>query len=313
MSFGHQTTSERPVTAEATAESAVAALLGEEATGSTGQAAHDVRSLTVRAGHDKAGRPEPCAELTFSVGEVTCIVGPTGSGKSLLLADIEWLAQDDTPTGRSVLINGEAPDLSGRYSGAGRLVAQLSQNMNFVMDATVRTFLDLHAESRGIDLDNAERRRIVESANRLTGEPISEDRQLPELSGGQSRALMIADTALLSSSPIVLIDEIENAGIDRHAAITLLRGADKIVLIATHDPSFALSAERRIVISNGGIAAVIERTARENEIADQLRALDVVRERLRTAIRAGTNLDAFHGSLAHVVHIESSHISEGIS
>jgi ABC-type lipoprotein export system ATPase subunit len=275
------------------ARTALAALLGDEPT--------IVTSLTVLAGHDKAGDPEPCTELTFRAGEVTCIVGPTGSGKSRLLADIEWLAQRDTPTGRSILINGELPDLSGRYTGTGRLVAQLSQNMNFVMDATVGAFLDLHAESRGIDLDAAQRTRIVDAANRLTGEPISEDRQLTELSGGQSRALMIADTALLSSSPIVLIDEIENAGIDRHAAIDLLRGADKIVLIATHDPSLALSAERRVVIGNGAITSVIERSSREREIAEQLRLLDALQEQLRTALRSGRSLDSVDTSCVETI------------
>jgi len=274
-------------------ETALAALLGDEPT--------IVTSLTVRGGHDKAGDPESCAELTFRAGEVTCIVGPTGSGKSRLLADIEWLAQRDTPTGRSVLINGELPDLSGRYAGTGRLVAQLSQNMNFVMDATVGAFLDLHAESRGIDLDATQRARIVDSANRLTGEPIREDRQLTELSGGQSRALMIADTALLSSSPIVLIDEIENAGIDRHAAIALLRGADKIVLIATHDPSLALSAERRVVIGNGAITSVLERSDREREIAAQLRVFDSLQEELRTALRSGRSLDSVDTSFVETI------------
>jgi len=274
-------------------ETALAALLGDEPT--------IVTSLTVLAGHDKAGDPESCAELTFRAGEVTCIVGPTGSGKSRLLADIEWLAQRDTPTGRSVLINGELPDLSGRYAGTGRLVAQLSQNMNFVMDATVGAFLDLHAESRGIDLDATQRARIVDSANRLTGEPIREDRQLTELSGGQSRALMIADTALLSSSPIVLIDEIENAGIDRHAAIALLRGADKIVLIATHDPSLALSAERRVVIGNGAITSVLERSDREREIAAQLRVFDSLQEELRTALRSGRSLDSVDTSFVETI------------
>ncbi|HKJ86309.1 MAG TPA: ATP-binding cassette domain-containing protein [Spirochaetia bacterium] len=274
-------------------ETALAALLGDEPT--------IVTSLTVRGGYDKAGDPESCAELTFRAGEVTCIVGPTGSGKSRLLADIEWLAQRDTPTGRSVLINGELPDLSGRYAGTGRLVAQLSQNMNFVMDATVGAFLDLHAESRGIDLDATQRARIVDSANRLTGEPIREDRQLTELSGGQSRALMIADTALLSSSPIVLIDEIENAGIDRHAAIALLRGADKIVLIATHDPSLALSAERRVVIGNGAITSVLERSDREREIAAQLRVFDSLQEELRTALRSGRSLDSVDTSFVETI------------
>ena len=37
-------------------------------------------------------------------GEIVSIVGPTGSGKSRLLADIEWAANEDTPTKRKILI-----------------------------------------------------------------------------------------------------------------------------------------------------------------------------------------------------------------
>ncbi|MEI3193577.1 MAG: hypothetical protein V8S22_06375 [Lachnospiraceae bacterium] len=49
------------------------------------------------------------------------------------------------------------------------------------------------------------------------------------LSGGQSRALMIADIAFLSAAPSVLIDEPENAGIDKDAIIRLLveKGEDR--------------------------------------------------------------------------------------
>ncbi len=276
------------MTANPTTDEALAALLGEDES-----TRNEVRSLTVLPGTDKTGASERFEELTFHTGEVVCIVGATGSGKSRFLADIEWLAREDTPTGRSVLVNGEEPDLTGRYAGTGRLVAQLSQNMNFVMDATVGEFLALHGESRGVTVTPERAARIVEAANGLTGEPLSLDRQLTELSGGQSRALMIADTALLSSSPIVLIDEIENAGINRHAAIEVLRGADKIVLIATHDPSLALSAPRRLVIANGGIAEVRHRTEAEEELAARLRALDTLQEELRTAIRRGDTLDSF--------------------
>lgn len=280
-------TMDRP---DAATEAALAALMGEDIS-----LQNEVRSLTILPGTDKSGRPEGFEELSFRAGEVVCIVGATGSGKSRFLADIEWLAQGDTPTGRSVLVNGGVPDLEGRYAGVGRLVAQLSQNMNFVMDATVGEFLALHGESRGVAVTPARAAEIVAAANRLTGEPLSPDRQLTELSGGQSRALMIADTALLSSSPIVLIDEIENAGINRHAAIEVLQGADKIVLIATHDPSLALSAPRRLVVVNGGIAEVRERSAAEAELARRLRTLDALQEELRGAIRRGDSLDDFVG------------------
>jgi ABC-type lipoprotein export system ATPase subunit len=263
------------------------------ATAGTSAGTAAIRTLSVLPGRDKSGVPEGLEKLTFAAGEIVCIVGATGSGKSRFLADIEWLARQDTPTGRSVLINDAQPDLEGRYAGTGHLVAQLSQNMNFVMDATVGEFLALHGESRGLVVSEARARQIVDTANELTGEPLALERQLTELSGGQSRALMIADTALLSSSPIVLIDEIENAGINRHAAIEVLRGADKIVLIATHDPSLALSASRRLVIVNGGIAEVRERSAEEEVLAGRLRQLDALQEELREAIRRGDALDHF--------------------
>lgn len=54
---------------------------------------------------------------------------------------------------------------------------------------------------------------IIHQANRLAGEPFSATTPITALSGG-NRALMIADTAFLSASPVVLIDEVENAGID---------------------------------------------------------------------------------------------------
>ena len=96
-----------------------------------------------------------------------------------------------------------------------KLVAQLSQNMNFVMDLSVGEFIKLHAESRMIDNIEKIAEEIVTCANDLAGEKFTKNTPLTQLSGGQSRALMIADTALLSLSPIVLIDEIENAGINR--------------------------------------------------------------------------------------------------
>ncbi len=262
-------------------------------TGELDTVGRTVSEITIRPGRDKNGQPERYRELLIRAGEVVCIVGATGSGKSRLLADIEWLAQGDTPTGRTVLINGEVPDLESRYAGTGRLVAQLSQNMNFVMDATVAEFLELHGEARGIETTDEDLERVITAANRLTGEPITPERQLTELSGGQSRALMIADTALLSSSPIVLIDEIENAGINRHEAIRVLTGADKIVLIATHDPSLALSAPRRLVISHGGVSAVRDRSPAEESLAEHLRELDSLQEELRRKIRAGEWLDGF--------------------
>ena len=246
-----------------------------------------VSSLTILAGNNKSKEKEGFDSLTINKSEIISIVGPTGSGKSRLLADIEWTAQRDTPTNRAILINGEVPDKKWRFSSNNKLVAQLSQNMNFVMDLTVIEFLQLHAQSRMIENIDETVARIIEEANNLAGEKFSLDTQITALSGGQSRALMIADTAILSKSPIVLIDEIENAGIDRKKALQLLVSEDKIVLIATHDPLLALMADKRIVISNGGISKVIETSDEEKQKLKELDDMDKIMQETRRKLRYG--------------------------
>lgn len=247
------------------------------------------QGITILPGHDKSGAPEHFSSLELHPSDVISIVGPTGSGKSRLLADIEWMAHGDTPTGRRILVNGEELSTEKRFSGGEKLVAQLSQNMNFVMDLTVGEYIDLHAKSRLVNPDE-KRERIIEDANRLSGESFQLDSYITALSGGQSRALMISDTANLSKSPIVLIDEIENAGIDRQEAVKLLMARDKIVLMATHDPLLALMADKRIVISNGGISRIIESSEEEHCVLDRLQELDSYINKMRRKLRRGEKL-----------------------
>ena len=263
----------------------------EEMLDFVGEETERVERVTIGGGRAKDGSPEPVQELTVSVGEVICIVGPTGSGKSRLLADIEWVAQGDTPSGRTVLINDKTPERKWRFSTEHKLVAQLSQNMNFVMDLTVEEFLALHAESRQIEAPEQTILEIWDSANALAGEPFTLQTPVTSLSGGQSRALMIADTAVLSRSPIVLIDEIENAGIDRRRALDVLLREEKIVLMATHDPILALYGHRRVVLRNGAMQRVIKPTPRELANVDELRAIDARMMALRNRLRQGELLE----------------------
>lgn len=249
-----------------------------------------VYEVTILPGKNKSKEKEGFTSLVIKPGEIISIVGPTGSGKSRLLADIEWGAQADTPTNRSVLINGKPLDIKERFSTRNRLVAQLSQNMNFVIDLTVEEFLELHAKSRMIENEEEVIEKIFIKANDLAGEKFSRDTPVTSLSGGQSRALMIADTAILSTSPIVLIDEIENAGIDRKEALSLLVGEEKIVLMATHDPILALMGDKRIIINNGGIVRIIEVSKKEKEVLEDLEKLDEVIIGIRQKLRYGEEI-----------------------
>ena len=242
-------------------------------------------TLTVQGGVDKSGVDELVRSITIEGGEIVGIVGPTGSGKSTLISDIEQLAQADTPSLRIVLIDGERPEMSIRTDPRRKLVAQLSQNMHFLADMGVGEFLRMHAKCRGKPPSLAS--EAVELANTLCGEPLSVDDHLTILSGGQSRALMTADIALISDSPIVLIDEIENAGIRKQEALHLLSGEGKIVIVVTHDPILALLTARRVVMSNGGMSKIIERSEHEKMMCSRLAEVDNMLISLREVIRNG--------------------------
>ena len=251
-----------------------------------------IESLGVLSGQDKSGNPEK-HDLEFFPGDVICLVGPTGAGKSRFLGDIECLAQRDTPSRRQIHINGQLPDSSRRFSGESGLIAQITQNMNFVMDLPVEEFLLMHAESRALTEPEKVVKKVIDEAIRMSGEEFSSTTQITQLSGGQSRALMIADAAYLSPKPIILIDEIENAGVDRTRALKLFVEKEKIVLLSTHDPLLALSGTRRLVIRNGAVVDVIETTEEERQVCEELSKYDRRISQLREAIRRGDRITCF--------------------
>ncbi len=251
--------------------------------------ATSINSLTILAGKNKSGEPENC-DLELVPGEITCVVGPTGSGKSRLLADIEWLANNDTPTQRKILLNGEPADNDTLNTFGGKLIAQITQNMNFVLDMSVYDFLMLHAQSRFFTNPEQVVHEVLEMANGLSGEKFKPGTPVTFLSGGQSRALMIADVACIGQAPIVLIDEIENAGVNKKKALDLLVSKDKIVLMATHDPLLILLADKRVVIKNGGMDKIISTTKKEKKYYGKLVELDNTIQKTKDFLRNGNVL-----------------------
>lgn len=59
-----------------------------------------IETITIFGGQSKNGQKEGIERLDFKMGDVASIVGPTGSGKTTLINDIELFANADTPTGR---------------------------------------------------------------------------------------------------------------------------------------------------------------------------------------------------------------------
>ena len=251
-----------------------------------------MQTITILPGQGKDGTPEPFAAIELERGRLYTIVGSTGSGKSRFIKDVEQLAGGDSITRRHVLLDGAAVPLEQRQQRSGQLVAHLGQNMRFVLDSTVEDFLRLHARCRDRAVCPEEVLALpgvslVIGSKEITPEKVRPDANLNELSGGQSRALMIADIALICDSPIVLIDEIENAGIDKEHALNLLQNKEKLVLVVTHDPHTALMAQQRIVLRGGAVRAVVTRTEAEATLYEKLGEVYRRQQRYQTLLRKG--------------------------
>jgi ABC-type lipoprotein export system ATPase subunit len=124
-------------------------------------------------------------------------------------------------------------------------------------------------------------------ANQLTGEAIPLDARMTELSGGQTRSLLIADATVICDTPIVLLDEVENAGIHRTRAMQLLRQHRKIFIFVTHDPRIALLSDYRIVMRNGTVTRVLRTDESERQVAARVSRLDDLLSGLRERLRQG--------------------------
>jgi ABC-type lipoprotein export system ATPase subunit len=255
----------------------------------------DVKKITILPGYHKSGDKESYERLDILKGQKIGIVGPTGSGKSQLLYDIEKLAQGDTKTSRTILINGKKSVKGFKSDPRKKIIGYLTQHMNFMTDMGVHKFLRTHIETRGKHRTHEETERlidkVIDSANSITGEKIAKTTNLLILSGGQSRALMVADLAYISESPIILIDEIENAGIKVKAALDLLIKKGKIIFLVTHDPILALDTDKRFVMKEGGIKHILYTSIKEKGIANYLSWINEYMLETREEIREGKQVE----------------------
>ncbi len=250
----------------------------------------EVNKITLFGGYGKDGSEEQVKEFSMEVGDIVSIVGPTGCGKTTLINDIELFANQNTPSGRRVSINDEPVPEDFIFDPSNHPIALISQHTNFLSDLPVEEFLTIHATVRGATDIESIITETLDFANELTGEAIMRDIGMTELSGGQTRSLLIADAVVIGNSPIILLDEIENAGIHRTKALELLKRYKKIFVFVTHDPCIALMSDFRIVMKNGAMQRLIVTQPEEKKVVGKMKQIDDMMLDFRQIIRSGDEL-----------------------
>ncbi|HEY0548552.1 MAG TPA: ATP-binding cassette domain-containing protein [Verrucomicrobiae bacterium] len=189
--------------------------------------------------------------LEVARGEVFVIMGPSGSGKSVLLKHLIGL---EAPNAGEILIEGERIDLEGvmdKYRMA--MVFQSGALLNSLnISENVGLYLREHRLKKPAEID-----RIVTEKLELLGLKGVEKKMPNELSGGMKKRVAIA-RALVIEPQLILYDE-PTSELDPLSAVTIgeeildLKERTQVTsLVVTHDRDLAFGVADRIAIMNEG-------------------------------------------------------------
>ncbi|HEX7652517.1 MAG TPA: ATP-binding cassette domain-containing protein [Verrucomicrobiae bacterium] len=194
--------------------------------------------------------------LEIKPGEIFVIMGPSGSGKSVLLKQLIGLEPADAG---EILINGEqigSPEIAARYRMA--LVFQSGALLNsLTVGENVGLYLREHRLKPQAEID-----RIVLEKLADVGLKEAVDKMPSELSGGMkkraaiARALVIEPQLILYDEPTSELDPLSSVVIGNEI-LELNRNTGVTSLVVSHDRDLAFGvADRIAVIVDGEIVTI---------------------------------------------------------
>jgi len=210
-------------------------------------------SLQVRGLRKSFGGQEVLKGIDLDVqpGEIFVIMGPSGSGKSVLLKHLIGL---ETPDAGEILINGESvetAEIAAKYRMA--LVFQSGALLNsLTVGENVGLYLTEHRLKSPEEID-----RIVAEKLGAVGLADAVDKMPAELSGGMKKRAAIA-RALVIEPQLILYDE-PTSELDPLSAVVIgeeileLKKQIRVTsVVVSHDRELAFGVADRIAIINEG-------------------------------------------------------------
>ncbi len=200
--------------------------------------------------------------LTFDVraGEVLCVVGPSGTGKSVTLKHLVRLL---TPTSGRVLVDGvDVATCSGRELNRIRSrIGYLFQGGALLawMNVAENVALPLRECT---DMGDDEIDRRVAAALESVELTAAAGKYPAEISGGMQKRAGLARAIVRPTNDVVLYDE-PTSGLDPVTSVTINRLIRKLnrelgitSIVVTHDLPGALAIADRILLVKGGRAVI---------------------------------------------------------
>jgi len=195
-------------------------------------------------------------DLEVRPGEIFVIMGPSGSGKSVLLKHLIGL---ETPDAGEILVNGQSiqtPEIASKYR-----MALVFQSGALLSSLTVGENVGLYLTEHELK-PPAEIRQIVAEKLEDVGLKDAMDKMPSELSGGMkkrvaiARALVIEPQLILYDEPTSELDPLSSVVIGNEI-LDLKRRIHVTSLVVSHDRDLAFGvADRIAVIAEGKILIV---------------------------------------------------------
>ena len=207
--------------------------------------------------HSKSDTKLVASHITTTIysGELTCLLGANGVGKSTLLRTLSAFLP--RLSGEIALLSRDIQDYSDKELST--IVGVVLTDKCDIRNMSVRELIGMgRSPYTGFwGRLGKEDKQIVEEAIAMVRIENLASRMVHTLSDGERQKVMIAK-ALAQETPVIFLDE-PTAFLDpraRRNLINVLKALPHVKLIATHDLAFAEEVcERSILLKEGGIFA----------------------------------------------------------